>query len=239
MTDFNIEYYGTVTSTNDIVKRRALQGEHEGFAAVADSQTSGRGRLGRVFVSHENCGLYMSVLLRPHITSEQLMRLTAMTACEVSAAVGRVTGIETSIKWVNDLLYNGKKVCGILVETGFQGSEISYAVVGIGINLTDCGISREIDGAGALGCGTEVRRLLASEITRGVIDGSKKLGTPYFIDDYRRKSCVIGRRINVIKNGISRPAFAEDITDDAFLSVRYEDGTREVLSSFEISVRNA
>ncbi len=232
------EYYSSVTSTNELIKARAVQGESEGLVIVADSQTGGKGRLGRQFVSQKDSGLYMTLLLRPQAKPSELMKLTAMVAYEVSCAIKRITGIQTSIKWVNDLFYDGKKICGILVESGFVGQNIDFAAVGIGINLVDNGISTLVDGAGALGCGVSVREALAKEIAEGVLEGSKRLETAYFIDEYRRQSCVIGRRISVIKNGVVTPATAEAITDDAFLCVRYDDGSAEVLSSFEISVRS-
>ncbi len=239
MTGLRFEYYDVVASTNDLVKSRALCGEPEGLVAVARSQTAGKGRMGRTFVSQPGSGLYMSILLRPEITSKQLMLLTAMTACETSAAILRVTGVQTSIKWVNDLVFNNKKVCGILVETGFVGTRLDFAAVGIGINLVDDGISDIIKGAGALECDAKLADTLAREIAKGVICGSKKLQNAYFIDDYRGKSCVVGKKINVIKNGVSTPATAVCITDEAFLKVQYDDGTDEILSSFEISIRNA
>lgn len=239
MTELRFEYYDVVTSTNDLVKSRALCGENEGLVVVARSQTAGKGRMGRTFVSNADSGLYMSILLRPEITPEELMLLTAMTACETSAAIYRITGVRTSIKWVNDLIYNNKKVCGILVETGFAGAKLDYAAVGIGINLVDDGISDIIKGAGALECDAKLADTLAHEIAHGVIKGSKKLQCAYFIDDYRQNSCVVGKNVNVIKNGVSTPALAVGITDEAFLKVRYDDGTDEILSSFEISIRNA
>lgn len=238
MAELRFEYYDVVTSTNDIVKSRALCGEPEGLVVVARSQTAGKGRMGRTFVSNADSGLYMSMLLRPEITPKELMLLTAMAACETSAAIYRITGVRTSIKWVNDLIFNNKKVCGILVETGFAGEKLGYVAVGIGINLIDNGISDIIDGAGALECDTKLADALACEVTRGVMQGSKKLQSAYFIDDYRQNSCVIGKNINVIKNGVTTPALAAGITDDAFLEVRYGDGTGEILSSFEISIRN-
>lgn len=237
MAELRFEYYDVVTSTNDLIKSRALRGEPEGLVIAAGSQTAGKGRMGRRFISQAGSGLYMSLLLRPDIASDELMLLTAMAACETSAAIYRVTGAQTSVKWVNDLIFEQKKVCGILVETGFIGEHLDYAAVGIGINLIDNGISKAVDGAGALNRSPKLADALTREIAQGITQGSRRLKTAYFMQEYRNKSCVIGKHINVIKNNIASSATAIGITDKAFLEVEYDSGELETLSSFEISIR--
>ena len=106
----------TVDSTNNEVKRRALAGAADGLAVVAEQQTGGRGRRGRSFVSPAGQGLYLSVLLRPRCPLEEVSALTAWTAVAVCNAVERVCGVRPGIKWPNDVILDGRKLCGILTE---------------------------------------------------------------------------------------------------------------------------
>ncbi len=133
-----LEVSDVVDSTNDVCLRMAQQGEHGGFAAIAGSQTRGRGRRGRTFFSPDGTGLYMSILLRPFgINGIQAQRFTTISAVAVAEAIEAVAGIPAEIKWVNDVYVSGRKVCGILTEASvkLEDSTLDYAVVGIGINV--------------------------------------------------------------------------------------------------------
>ncbi len=224
----------TVDSTNGYAKALAQNGALNGTVVFADTQTCGRGRLGRHFVSPSG-GVYMSVILRPEISFDELISLTAMTAVETKCAIETVCGISTSIKWVNDLIYHGRKVCGILVENGFDGDKISYIVVGIGINLASNALG--IDGAGCLGCDISLREPLVNEIAHRLISRIGDLHSGYYLPEYKKCSCVLGREITVYKDGSKRTAIAKSITDKGFLVVEYTNGEAETLSGFEVSVR--
>ena len=128
----------TVDSTNNEVKRRALAGAADGLAVVAEQQTGGRGRRGRSFVSPAGQGLYLSVLLRPRCPLEEVSALTAWTAVAVCNAVERVCGVRPGIKWPNDVILDGRKLCGILTELELEAESaaLRHVVVGVGINLT-------------------------------------------------------------------------------------------------------
>ena len=128
----------TVDSTNNEVKRRALAGAADGLAVVAEQQTGGRGRRGRSFVSPAGQGLYLSVLLRPRCPLEEVSTLTAWTAVAVCNAVERVCGVRPGIKWPNDVILDGRKLCGILTELELEAetAALRHVVVGVGINLT-------------------------------------------------------------------------------------------------------
>ncbi|MCI6109909.1 MAG: biotin--[acetyl-CoA-carboxylase] ligase, partial [Oscillibacter sp.] len=135
-----IDCFDTIDSTNAYLKRIALDGAPDGTVAVAAEQTSGRGRRGRTFQSAAGKGVYLSVLLRPELTPAQLMPLTGFVAVAMSRAVDRVGGTNVQIKWTNDLVLNGRKLCGILTELSVEGETgaLQYVVPGIGINVSQC-----------------------------------------------------------------------------------------------------
>lgn len=133
-----LKVYQEIDSTNRAAKEAAVTGlAGHGGCVVAGKQTAGRGRRGRSFYSPEEAGLYLSVILKPRGSLKESLLLTAEAAVAVYKAVLRTTGISLGIKWVNDLYYNEKKVCGILTEavTDFESGDIDFAVVGIGLNL--------------------------------------------------------------------------------------------------------
>jgi BirA family biotin operon repressor/biotin-[acetyl-CoA-carboxylase] ligase len=132
---FCLRRFDKVGSTNDIAKELARQGAAEGTAVVADRQTAGRGRLQRTWASPKGKGIYLSIILRPAISLNQAPQLTMLTAVAVAQAIRQVTGLKARTKWPNDVLINGKKVCGILTEVSAQGANLRFAVVGIGINV--------------------------------------------------------------------------------------------------------
>ena len=135
----------SVDSTNNACKRLAAEGAPDGTAILTGCQTAGRGRRGRTFVSPPG-GLYFSVILRPHAKPEALMHLTAMVAVAAARAVFAVSGVYPDIKWTNDLVLGGKKLCGILTEIGIEAEsrEVDYAVVGIGINCEQVELPPEV-----------------------------------------------------------------------------------------------
>lgn len=241
-----IECYGSVESTNLEARERAAAGEPEGLVIAAESQTSGRGRGGKPFFSPDGSGLYFSILLRPDCRLSDCGLLTAAAAVAVTEAIEAVSGKEAKIKWVNDILIGGKKVCGILTEasTVGGGARLDYAVVGIGINVfePEGGYPAEISETassvfnGARGQGV-IRAELAAFVLNNFFEYYKNLDKKVFLTAYKERSAVIGKEIRVIGASGSRAARAVDIDGDCRLVVRYGDGTEGVLSSGEISFR--
>ena len=135
---FDIIVEESVESTNDYVKKRANNGEKEGLVVIANEQTKGKGRLGRTFYSPSDTGIYMSLLIRPDKSPEKSLIITSAAAISVCKAIRTVAGVKASIKWVNDIVIDNKKVCGILTEgkVDADNNKLDYAVVGIGINIT-------------------------------------------------------------------------------------------------------
>lgn len=136
--------YNVIDSTNLEAKRKALEGAGHGTLIIADAQSSGRGRLGRNWSSPSGMGVWMSLLLRPSFVPSMAPKLTLLAAMAVVNVLESM-GIDCSIKWPNDIVIGGKKVCGILTEMGTDGDSIAYVVVGIGINVYNTSFPKEID----------------------------------------------------------------------------------------------
>lgn len=240
-----IEYRDEVTSTNTLLKKMAENGEKEGFVLMAGEQTSGRGRLGRNFSSQKGTGVYFSILLRPDMKPQDALLITTCAAVAVAKAIEKNTDKMTSIKWVNDIYMRDRKVCGILTEASFdlECGKLSYAVLGIGINMffPENSLPDDIkDIAGAVfdekPDGDSVSRIVA-DVINIFFDEYRVIVGKHFLFDYCSRSYLDGKAINVIKPDGTREAEAIDIDDDFRLHVRYPDGTEEYLSSGEVSTR--
>lgn len=237
------EILDSVTSTNALVRERAAAGAPEGLVILANSQASGRGRLGRAFYSPPDTGLYLSLLLHPQETTPvQAARITTMAALAACQAIETVTGKQPQIKWVNDIFIDGKKVCGILTEGSFnlETGRLDDVVLGIGFNVYPPagGFPAEIAG-------------IAGSVLQEQHSGTKnKLAAAFlnyffqiyregadYAPAYRARSMVIGKPIVVFSPTGSRNAVALDIDRDCRLIVRYEDGSVASLSSAEVSIR--
>jgi len=131
----DIRVFKETTSTNDVIEKLARDGVAEGVVAFAESQTLGRGRLGRRWFSPAGKGLWFSVLLRPKLTPQQTTQITVSASVALARAVETVTGLSPKIKWPNDLLVNGRKVAGILTELAAEQDVVRHVVVGIGIDV--------------------------------------------------------------------------------------------------------
>ncbi|MBN1538956.1 MAG: biotin--[acetyl-CoA-carboxylase] ligase [Candidatus Thermoplasmatota archaeon] len=129
----DIEIIESVVSTNDIARQRAEKGCREGLIVLARTQTGGRGRMGRRFHSPEG-GLYMSLVLRPSLPPQEISLLPLLAGLAVSKSISATILLPTTLKWPNDVLLDGRKVSGILVESSIKGDDLEYAVIGVGIN---------------------------------------------------------------------------------------------------------
>lgn len=242
--DFILDVRQSVTSTNTIAKEMAAKGAKEGTVIVAREQTQGRGRMGRTFYSPDSSGIYFTIILRPKLNLEDSLLITTATAVAVAKAIETVSGVEASIKWVNDIYAGGKKVCGILTEASlnFENGGLEYAVVGIGINIATTNFPENLKQvAGSLFTekpgDTPVTSMLVAQILNHFSECMDSITDKHYIDEYRKRSFLIGKNILVIKGSQTTPATAIDIDDKARLVVEYENHTREALLSGEVSVR--
>jgi len=244
--DFKIEYFRRIDSTNTELKRRALRGAPSGTVIVADEQTAGRGRLGRSFFSPAGSGLYMSLLLRP-VAFADAGRITTFSAVAVARALDSL-GVKTEIKWVNDLLAGGKKLCGILAEAGTVDGE-PFAVIGIGINLARTAFPEELaniatsveEQTGKIPHRDDVVREILSNFSK--IDVENREFSPTWMDEYRARCSLLGKAVRVFPfGGEPFDAVAIAIEDDGSLVVKPDtpsDAAPVALSSAEVSVRAA
>ena len=239
-----LKLYQETDSTNRAAKQAAIAGEAgHGSVILACGQSCGRGRRGRSFYSPSQAGLYLSVILQPKGNLRESLLLTTEAAVAVYKAVRKITGIELDIKWVNDLYYKGKKVCGILTEaiTDFESGEIQYAVVGIGLNLyeEEGGYPPELrEIAGGLYRNQREaegvnRNRLAAEIVNCLLDETRELK---LLPEYLDRNMIPGHRIQILDGQQSRSAYAVAICQDGRLKVREEDGSETLLAYGEISV---
>ncbi|MGN0390920.1 MAG: biotin--[acetyl-CoA-carboxylase] ligase [Wujia sp.] len=237
-----LEVYRTVTSTNLLLRDRTA--EQEGLVIAASEQTNGMGRLGRTFVSPADTGIYFSILLKPQIANSEVTLLTTIAAVAVCEAIEKYTDKKPQIKWVNDVFLDTHKVCGILTQAAFQveNLEPEYVIVGIGINLyqPQDGFGEELKNiAGSVletKCGDIKNKILAETLNR-YFYYYKHFADREFIEAYKERSFVIGKTIRVVTRESERIATAIDIDDMCHLLVEYEDGSREYLSTGEISIR--
>ena len=243
--DLTVEVYDEVVSTNTMLKERAAQGAGEGLVIIANSQTGGKGRLGRSFYSPLDTGVYISILLRPTaLPPQEALKITTMAAVAASEAVDAVSGKTSKIKWVNDIFLDGLKVAGILTEASvsMESGHLEYAVLGIGFNVYEPqrGFPEEIKGiAGAIlkESAADAKNRIAAEFLNRFMEISKKPEESDYSRKYKERSLVLGRKVNVITPVGSSEATVLDITDDCSLLVRYEDGTVKELSTGEVSIR--
>ncbi len=231
-------------STNNYAKELARKGAKNATAVIADCQTAGKGRMGRSFCSPHGTSIYLSIILRPETDMETSQLITSCAAGAAAQAIDKVCGTDVKIKWVNDLFLNGKKICGILTEASvnFESGQPEYAVVGIGINVKSIKniFSQElINVATSIEDETGIvpsRAEIIAEILKNMDKLTKNLSDTAFMDEYRKRSFIIGRRVSVSKFDSEKNALAIGISDNAGLIVRYDDGTEETLNSGEARI---
>ena len=242
----DLRCFQEIDSTNSYLKREALAGAPHGTAAVADCQSAGRGRMARSFQSPPGKGVYLSVLLRPQLPPQALLGATGMAAVAVARAVERVSGARVGIKWTNDLVLGGKKLCGILTEMALEGEigAVQSLVIGAGVNVSHRreDFSPDVaEMAASLAMeGYEVSRpaLAAAMIEELSLLAGDLGGDPEpWLADYRRRCVTLGREVRLLWSGGQTRATALDIDDQFGLMVRREDGTEETVRTGEVSVR--
>lgn len=228
--------FESVPSTNDFAKEHLS--DFDEFAVVSKMQTRGKGRCGKSFYSPKDSGLYFSYAFHPDSDLKDFAYVTTLSAVAVFLAIKKICGIETKIKWVNDIYLDGKKICGILAEadTDFEKNVIRGLVIGIGINLTTSDFPEDVKlKAGSLG---DFRK---ESLMNEILSLLKKiLNSPNkneYMKIYKENSNVIGQNITFIVNGKPYAARALDITDTGGLVVQTENSDIKILTSGEISIK--
>lgn len=237
-----VQLYDTLESTNRTAKLLALEGAAHGTLVLAGGQTAGRGRLGRSFASPAGKGVYCSVVLRPPLPAANAQTATIGAAVAVCRAVQTLCGLELAIKWVNDLYYKGKKVCGILTEAGtdLESGQLEWLVVGIGLNLTTSPADWPEElarTAGSLypgGPAPVSRAVLAGAIARELLSLCPAFDC---LDEYRTRCFVPGHWVTVCTGAETYAAKALSIDDAGRLVVEREGGRQAALQHGEVSIR--
>lgn len=239
----NIKIFDELDSTNNYLKKLGLQCEKENQLVIAESQTAGRGRMGRSFYSPNGTGVYFSLLLHPEFSAEKSLFLTVMAAVSVAETVMKYNKNDVKIKWVNDIYIDGKKVCGILTEGAVnKDKKLDYAVVGIGINVvapkSDFPDDIKYIATAIFPGKTEenIKEKIVADVVNKFFDMYNGIDTD-FVKRYKEYSYLTGKEINIISGETTRPATVIDITDDCHLFVKNENGETEEISSGDVSVR--
>ena len=234
-------YFQELGSTMDEAARRAEAGTEEGTVVVAETQTAGRGRFGRSWVSQKG-NLYLSVVFRPD--QHVLPLLTALSGVAVARAIRKTTGLEPRIKWPNDILLDGKKVAGILVESVAAGEKVYYAVVGIGINVSlDAAGIEELSGL-ATGLDAAVGRPVArEELLRQLLHDLDAL---YYQANQRRSPLAeweslldtLGQRVQVTWRDETWVGQAEAVDQGGNLLLRLDDGQLVTMTAGDVTMHD-
>lgn len=232
----SVHVFDEIDSTNTEAKRMVTDGFFGDALLVAHTQTAGRGRMGRSFYSPLATGAYFSILHTLTTPLCDAVAITSAASVAVMRAIKALAGVQAQIKWVNDLYYNDKKICGILTEAVSSG-ERTHVIVGIGINLNTADFPEELaEIAGSLGAQVDVAELIA-QIYREIALYLQNPTGREWLDDYRAHSCVLGKRVAWVSNGTSREGFAESIDADGALLIRAENGELIRLHTGEISLK--
>jgi BirA family biotin operon repressor/biotin-[acetyl-CoA-carboxylase] ligase len=240
-----IYYFDTVDSTNNIAKKEAAQGCPEGSIVLAEEQLTGRGRLARGWFSPANAGIWLSVVLRPPFGPYDAPKCTLMAAVAITKAIKNVVGIECGIKWPNDILYDGKKIVGILTEMSAQMDAINYVVLGMGINvnITQQNFPAEINEiATSLAeiTGYKVARLdlLNAVLSQLEQDYQRVIneGFSFVLEQWRHYTVTLGQVVDVFGIDKQFSGLAVDIDEDGALLIRTANGLEKVLAG-DVSLR--
>lgn len=230
-----------VDSTNTEAKRMAIAGAPHGSLCVSELQTAGKGRLGRVWSAPSGKGLWVSVLLRPNLKPEQAPLITLCVAMAMARAVEETAGLDARIKWPNDLVYAGRKLCGILLEISADPDSIEYIVAGAGVNVRTGAYPPDIAHKAAaleeFGPPPLRRTLLVHYLAalEEVLNRLEREGFQGIAEEYQARSCTLGQQVQV-SGAVELTGVARAIDETGALLVE-ADGTLHRVLSGDVSVR--
>ena len=236
--------YEVTDSTNRRAREEAERGAPHGSVFFAEEQTNGRGRLGRTWSAPRGAGVWMSVLLRPKLTPADIAQVTLLAGLATCIAIREVTGLPVAIKWPNDIVYEGKKLVGILTEMAAEEDRISALVVGIGVNVNNASFPKELKEKATsllLAGGRRVsRKELAARILLRLEEEYERFlqyaADRAFLDRYAQHCATIGSVVRVATGSEEFVGTAVGINETGALLVETGQGVRPVLSG-EVSVR--
>lgn len=242
----DLHVYKSVSSTNTVLKEIAESGAAHGTVLISEEQTAGRGRMGKKFYSPIGTGIYLSILLRPDIPAGEALFLTTSAAVATAKAIEDISNKKAGIKWVNDIYIDNKKVCGILTEASFnmESGKLDYAIVGIGINICnpENGFPSDIENIATTvfdkhSESINKRSILIAHLLNYLLDYYTDFQSKSYVDEYIRRSILLGKEISVIDGNNSHDAIALEIDNDCRLKVRFSNGIEKWLNSGEVSIK--
>ncbi len=241
----DIRVFRETTSTNDVIEKLARDGAKEGIVVFAQSQTKGRGRLGRRWLSPAGKGLWFSLLLRPSLHPQEVTRLTVSTATALRRAIEQQTGLKPEIKWPNDIILSGKKVAGILTELHAEPDRISYVIVGMGanVNLNPADFPPDLRKTAtslkiALGRDVPLAEL-AVRLLNALDDDYARVNAgdfPSVADEWERHCTTLGRRVAIALGDRNLHGRAESLGDDGALLLRTDHGHLERIIGGDVAL---
>lgn len=229
-----IEYHDSVVSTNDLAVERAREGVEEGYVVLADEQTGGRGRRERVWESPSG-GIWTSVVLRPDFAPRDASLVTLAASVAVARAVEEV-GVEATIKWPNDVLIDGDKLCGILVEMEADAESISHAVVGVGLNAN---AKPDVPDASPTSLAEHIGKVDRASLSADIfaeLEDAYESGDAV-LEEWRRRSSTLGREVRVETTNETFEGKAERIDETGALVVSAPEGERTVTAGDCVHLR--
>lgn len=234
-------------STNNELRKMAFECAASGTVVIANAQSDGRGRRGRTFVSPKNTGIYFSILFRPNCNPPECTTITAWTAVAVARAIYHVTNIHPSIKWVNDLFLNNKKICGILSEMSVENESdhVQHIIIGIGINVNQpaSAFPEELQDIATSIYAETGQKISRAKLAAALIKEMDKMFTDWpaaskaYLKDYRKYNLTTKESMAIVSGNKQIPITVLGINEDFSLKVQYKDGRVENLSSGEVSVK--
>jgi BirA family biotin operon repressor/biotin-[acetyl-CoA-carboxylase] ligase len=243
-----IQVFEQTSSTNDVIEKLARDGVKEGAVVFAESQTHGRGRLGRHWNSPSRKGLWFSILLRPDLRPQETTRLTVCAATALWRAIQSVSGISAEIKWPNDILVRGRKLVGILTELSAELDRVRHVILGVGVNVnqTTSDFPPEIRKQATslkIETGRQISRAeLATAILRELDTDYARVCNgdfPALADDWESLCATLGRRIVVRQGNHSVAGCAESLDDDGALLLRTEHGRVERILGGDVTIEKS
>lgn len=241
----NVLYFDETDSTNTEAKKAAEAGAPHGTLAVADYQSMGKGRRGRSWTSPHGVGIWMSIMIRPNLHPSCASMLTLVAALAVADGIKKVCGLDSKIKWPNDIVVNGKKVCGILTEMSTELDCINYVVTGIGINANTGEFPEDIRDVATsllLETGERVKR---SQLIAAVMEAFEQYYGRFMenenmsglLEEYNSLLANRDNMVRVLAPGSEYTGTALGIDETGELLVRMESGELRRVLSGEVSVR--
>lgn len=239
-----IFFFKSIKSTMDYAKKLAEKGEPEGTVVIADYQSHGRGRFGRIWKAEPEKNILMSVILRPTIPLDKFGILSFLTSISVAEAIEKNVDVKITTKWPNDLLINGKKFCGILLEASITVESGDFVIIGIGINVNQENFPKEIQDY-ATSLYIETGKIIDRTVI--VQDILRSLEARYFalkdahnfksvIEDWKKRCNMLGKKIMIIQGGKTITGKAIDVDERGFLLFEDENSNLLRLSSGDVTI---